>query len=342
MDRIVILLLISFFSFYCSSSIKKVPLSNCVKISSIPGPEDLALDKKNQILYISSHDRRQETNGKLFKINLSSPNSSLEEIQTNYPEDFKPHGISLTNIGGIDYLYVISHPKKSDKEHSIEVFKIENETVSHQQSLVDETLVSPNDLFATTDGKIFVSNDRAGSMLGGIMDLLLGLKRSKISYYNGKSWKMLDKGVVGYGNGILVRKEGDDTILYRAGFADKIIYRYKWIEENLELTLLNKIEVGSGPDNLEESDDGSIYVPGHPSTSKFFSHLRNKENHSPSEIYQIGPKGEVSLIYADNGEELSAASTAIVYKDKIFIGQVFDDFILKCDRNSPKATPVDH
>jgi len=322
-----------FFFFQCSS-VSNIPLNQCKKISGMPGNEDLSIDLSTGVLYVSSHERRiKDMNGKLFQIPLNTDGKIPEEIKTNYPPNFKPHGMSLTTVNGKLLLYVISHPDTKEVQHTIEVFAKETEGWKHIQTLTNETLVSPNDLYAMPDGKIFVSNDRGGSLFMAFLELLFNLKRSKITYYDGTNWQLLDKEVA-YGNGILVTKEGSDHYLYRAGFLENAIYKYKlsYTDNKPILEEVAKIKIDSGPDNIEQTEDGTMYVTGHPSISKFLSHFRNKENIAPGEVYNFTKDGDIKKVYANTGEEISAPSVALIYKDKIYIGQVFDDFILYCDK----------
>jgi hypothetical protein len=46
-------------------------------------------------------------------------------------------------------------------------------------------------------------------------------------------------------------------------------------------------------------------------------------------IYAINPYTKSKrVIYYNKGEEISAASTAIIYRDKLYICQIFDNFVL--------------
>lgn len=60
--------------------------ADCKKIEGLPGPEDLAIDREEKILYISSHERRiKNQTGKIFKIDLKNPSATPEEILVKYP-----------------------------------------------------------------------------------------------------------------------------------------------------------------------------------------------------------------------------------------------------------------
>lgn len=329
------LFLLGLFTIHCFSHVDRKGPTNCEKISGTPGPEDLAIDRETGILYISSHERREKNKtGFLYTLDVKKEAKIPVKIETNYPDKFAPHGIFLATVLGVKKLYVLSHPKLiGGNEHTIEIFKIEKDKFIHEATLKNELLLSPNDLFVTQDGKIFVSNDvPAGVGLGQIVHVLLRLNSSPISYYNGKDWSLLSEKTA-FGNGILIKKENGKDYLYRSSHVYESVLKYELSYPNTgapDLKLVKKIELGSGPDNLEEEESGNILVAGHKSNMRFMAHAGNKEKTSPTQIFRIFAEGTTKEIYANDGDEISAASTGLSYKNKLFISQVFEPFILSC------------
>jgi hypothetical protein len=71
-------------------------------------------------------------------------------------------------------------------------------------------------------------------------------------------------------------------------------------------------------------------IAGHTNIFKFVTHAKNKETISPFVIYKTNLKTQASeIIFEDNGTLLSGGSTAIIYKNNLYIAQVFENFILK-------------
>ncbi len=329
------------FLFQCSSDLKDIPLKNCVSYSGMPGPEDLVLDRGAGILYVSSHERRiKEQDGKLFYLDLNSPNSKPSILETNYPKNFRPHGMSLLNRDGKYRLYVISHIAEY-KEHSVEVFERTeapkgNSKIgkwTHIQTIKDPTITSPNDLFVVSENEIFVSNDHGpGGYLKYLFQDMFGIKGAEIAYFDGKSWSSIGN-PISLGNGIIfVKRQEGEEYLYRSSIGDKSVLKFPVtrIDGRVRLGEPKSIVLGSGPDNLEIDEKGIIFVATHPSIMKFLSHVRNKENHSPTKVIKILPDDSFQEIYSNSGEQISAGSTALTYKEKIYIAQVFEDFILQC------------
>ncbi len=332
MKKILLLVLILLFN--CYANVKPNPIPGCKRIMGMPGPEDMAIDRETGILYVSSHERRGKlVDGKLFQLNLNATDEPLASlIETNYPEKFHPHGISLVKLKGKSLLYVISHSNLEDPTHTIEVFQIEKGKLTHIETIRNETLISPNDLQVIPDGRIFVSNDRGeGSMFRSVIDGLFGIKRSRISYFDGKKWKLFENPVT-FGNGILYRKIMDKEYLYRAATTPEKIYKYEMIQNGGE-TELKEVKVFSydaGPDNLEEDEEGNIYFAAHKSIFRFLKHKDDPNYPSPSQIFVMDKNENTKEIYANDGTEIPSSSTGLKYKNKLYISQVFNPFILVC------------
>ena len=57
--------------------------------------------------------------------------------------------------------------------------------------------------------------------------------------------------------------------------------------------------------------------------------MKNKEKISPSIVYEMDLDSNTkTILFEDNGDIISAASGAIRYKNKLYIAQVFENFIL--------------
>jgi len=306
----------------------------------MPGPEDFAYIESENILVVSSHDRRNsESDGKLFWIDLTLPpeEQAGNPIDIEYPEGFKPHGVSYipTNSGG--KLYVISHPNPDEGLHTVEVFdmtgKGNRREWSHVETLQSELYTSPNDLVALPDGTVFVSNDsgKGGNTIKKIK-ALFKIKNGDIIYYDGAEY--IDFGnPESYGNGITYFKDDGAEYLYRAALMDKSVKKYEIVRTDgkiTELKYLSKVELGTMPDNLEIEPDGTIYVACHFDSFTFLKHAKDGANISPTQVFRITPDGKITELYANRGQEISAGSVGRVIDGRLYIGQVFEEFLLSC------------
>ncbi|MBN1574631.1 MAG: SMP-30/gluconolactonase/LRE family protein [Deltaproteobacteria bacterium] len=325
----------------CAKNIEtEIPIDNCIRITGMPGPEDFAYIASENILVVSSDDRRNhEKDGKLFWIDLALPPEEQvgNPIDIEYPDSFKPHGVSYitTDTGG--RLFVISHPNPAEGLHTVEVFDMtgsgNNREWKHVETLKSELYTSPNDLVALPDGTLFVSNDsgKGGNTIKKIK-ALFKIKNGDIIYYDGAEY--IDFGnPESYGNGINYFKADGAEYLYRAALMDKSVKKYEIIRTEGKITglkYLSKVDLGTMPDNLEIEPDGTIYAACHFNSFIFLKHAKDGANISPTQILVVSPAGEVKEIYANKGQEISAGSVGRVINGRLYIGQVFEGFLLSC------------
>ncbi|ABZ95677.1 Arylesterase [Leptospira biflexa serovar Patoc strain 'Patoc 1 (Ames)'] len=324
----------------CGGQIQEKPIVGCERISGTPGPEDFDLIRETATIIVSSHERRNGLKdiGALFEISFANPNQKLEakKIESNYPKNFRPHGISYAKINGVDTLAVISHTLDDDTPHTLEIFeRTKVGKWTHTKTLSDPSLTSPNDIFMNESGEIFTSNDNGTSnAFRKYWDMIIRSGRADISYYNGNTFQNLGVPVM-LGNGIYIRKNGKQELLYRSVFSEKAIRVYEVNRENGKISLkyLESIAIGAGPDNILEDESGMLWLAAHDSTYKFIRHVMNRTNLAPTRVFKINPNTkEVIEVYANEGGEISAGSTGLAYKDKLLISQVFEDFLLVCPR----------
>ncbi|MDF3820744.1 arylesterase [Leptospira sp. 96542] len=325
---------------HCGGQIQEKPIAGCERISGTPGPEDLDLIRETSTVIVSSHERRNGLKdlGALFEVSLLDTKGKLEakKIETNYPENFRPHGISYAKVKGVDTLAVISHTLQDENPHTIEMFE-RNKSGKwvHTKTLNDPSLTSPNDIFMNESGEIFASNDNGtNNTFRKYFDMIIRSGRADITYYDGNSFQPLGVPVM-LGNGIYIRKKGNKEILYRSVFAEQAIRLYEVDRSagKLNLKYLESIDIGAGPDNILEDENGMLWLVAHDSTYKFIRHSMNRNNLAPTRVFKINPENkEITEVYANEGAEISAGSTGLVFKDKLLISQVFEDFLLVCPR----------
>ncbi|UID83766.1 arylesterase [Leptospira interrogans] len=308
--------------------------ADCKKIEGLPGPEDLAIDREEKILYISSHERRiKNQTGKIFKIDLKNPSATPEEILVKYPSEFRPHGISLLKTKNTYRLYVISHPEFF-KIHTIEIFERKGKEWFHVGTLTDPLLTNPNDLSVVSENEIYLSNDHGkGNILRYLWDDLFQIKRSEISYYDGKTWSNLGN-PLSFGNGILYTKDSQgNEFLYRSGYMDQSVFQFQ-IRREQGKPILGKpkrILINFGPDNLEIDSKGRIFAVTHGSGYQFLRHIGNPEYLSPTIVFRISSDGTFQEVFANSGDLISAGSTTIPFEGRLYIAQVFNPYILNCE-----------
>ena len=88
-----------------------------------------------------------------------------------------------------------------------------------------------------------------------------------------------------------------------------------------------------GADNISVCGEHLI-IAYHPKPFKFLLHSLLGMN-SPSAVMQYNLKdGVYQRIYYDSGRTISGSSTALIYKDSLYISQVFGNYLMKVDWRS--------
>ncbi|MDO9265338.1 MAG: hypothetical protein Q7U02_15315 [Desulfosalsimonadaceae bacterium] len=303
----------------------------CHKIKIAPGPEDFVLDLRHGAprILVSSHDRRNpETSGGIFYLNLDTE-ATGEMKRVGEPATltaFKPHGMDIRQSGEEVLLYVILHDpagRMKSHENAIVVYLVEGSCLHFRYLLEDAAhLWSPNDLSVLPGGEIYVTNDRRNDL-----DMYFKRESSEIVYYQPetRTWSTVaDK--LAFANGIYAETDrvfvtetlGEGFLMFprlpdgRLGPKD-IIARMK------------------GGDNIMKYGDYFL-TTAHYDDLAFMKHKKNPENQSPSVVFRVRPEFySKEAMYVNNGEMISAASTAMVFNNKIYISQVFDPYIVVCD-----------
>lgn len=297
-----------------------------------PGPEDLVLDTANSFprLLVSCAERRKKKHyGEIFEVNLNEYTSRvLPRVGTPDTINFRPHGIDIQWHEGKQYLYAISHEKREKTTvHVIVKYLVEKDKLVYQDAYSNpEYTISPNDLAVAPNGEIYFSND--ASKHGSLMQAALKMKTSSIGYYNPttKKWALYDKGGMSYANGVAVR--GDKV--YVSSVQSNRIFQYDRASDGSLSNRKDLCEI-PGLDNLTFNGN-NLVTTSHPKTVKFVKHAKKTAKPSPSVIYQVNlDKPEPKIIYEDDGTQISAASTGLVYKGKLYIAQVFDSFVLEVE-----------
>mmetsp|Transcript_8880 Transcript_8880/g.15097 ORF Transcript_8880/g.15097 Transcript_8880/m.15097 type:complete len:467 (+) Transcript_8880:77-1477(+) len=200
---------------------------NCTKVGAgyLHGPEDMALDVVNNILWISSYDRRlNPDNGILHPIDIIT-NKDVP-ISATFPPNFRPHGVAIAQGcepaqdhqqppgSTVTRLFAISHPvgialapkegttvRNRDLPHTIEVFdffysptNVSAAILKHVMTSKHRYLNSPNDLIALSCIEVVVSNDLPkGDILNVLSDLIQKSRGATMVHHNIKvnSWAQL-------------------------------------------------------------------------------------------------------------------------------------------------------
>jgi len=273
------------------------------KIETAFGAEDVELDSSCTAprLLISCDERRElETQGSIWSYDFETQKAQPLQIDFRYyKSDFHPHGISSYR----DVLFVVNHVSK--KQSEILRFSISTDGLKLDTVYKHKAINFPNDLFAVTENEFYATNYH---YLNGAL-----------TYFKNNTFTKIDKGMK-LPNGVI--KVGNKIIVSTTLSNNIISYD---LNNNYKKEKIFKIK---GGDNFSFSNE-KLYVSSHPKTGKFFKHYKDSEKTSPSVIYELDLKTkEKKVIYSNTTGQINAASGGLFYKNKLYISQVFENFVL--------------
>jgi len=307
----------------------------CISIKGIVGAEDITI-LSNGVAIISSDDRRQTLAGKpvqgaIFSYDLTADSPFLINLTKKLNIDFHPHGISVYEKGNGSFIIaVVNH---SQKGHAIEIFEYGDAGLSHEKTITDPLLISPNDLVFINETQMYITNDHGNSSeWGKTIEEYLQLTRSNVVFYDGNEFTIAIK-KLGYANGINVSKDGN--ILYVAETVGKKISEYAINNKSKELTFIKSTDFNSGVDNIELDKEGNLWIGSHPKLLTFTRHAKNSEILSPSQVFKVssGVETIIEEVYLNTGAELSGSSVSAIWEKHLLIGPVIEDHFLHCIYN---------
>ena len=306
----------------------------CRDFGGVPGTEDITIDPRTGLAFISSDDRRAAAEGRavqgaIYGFDIRAANSRPVRLTGVLPFDFHPHGISLYRGGGEARLFVVNH--RSDGPY-IEIFAFRRARLVHLESIRDSSMHSPNDVAAVGMRSFYVTNDHGNTSPAGKMaEEYLQLKRAYVLYYDGSAFRIVARGL-GYANGIALSQDGGTV--YVASTVGRNVSVYERDVKTGTLSAARVIDTAFGSDNIEIDADGALWVAGHPKMLTFLRHAADAAVSSPSKVICIeigaGGKAVIREVFMDDGTKISAASVAAPFPGGFLVGAVFDERFLAC------------
>jgi arylesterase/paraoxonase len=336
------------------TEVKPEPLK-CEALAGATGVEDIAIDRKDGLVFLSATDRRAPP-GKpskqdgLYAMSLrdrytvagrSAVRVSAGMIAklSGTPTDFHPHGISLYRApDGSLTLMAVNH-RGTDHKTSVAIFQV---IVSNGDSrfvglneigdIESDKIKHANDVAAVSKEQFYITNDHGSATeLGMTLENYLMLPRADVVYFDGSVFKEVANGLV-FANGIAVSHDGKHVYV-----AESTARRIRSFERDLfsgRLTQEKSFEMNSGPDNIDVAENGELWVAAHPKMFALVDYFKDRSKPSPSEIYHLAMKDGIPnsaiRVYADLGHEIGAASVGAAADGKLFIGSIFDPKVLEC------------
>lgn len=315
---VIILLVLS----SCTSLPKQFQTKDEV-ISVGPGPEDMVVDtiSEQPRLLISCNSRRT---GEAYygEINVYYPSSgAVKVLRRNEPADvhFYPHGIDLVQVRD-SLILLVANNDSHNHEQSILRYWVFKDSLLFLNKIVDPLIVSPNAVTGLPDGSILISNDMG--KLGNFWEALFVLKRARIIYWDYNKCSVA-AGRFCYSNGITNR----DGKVYLASTRQDKVWSFDF--SGGKMTNKQVIAKEHGADNLR-FDGNTLLVACHLRFLDFLKHMKDSSHYSPTTVYRIDlSTHQKTLAYFDDGKQISAGATGLIYSNYLYTSGVFDPKIVR-------------
>lgn len=327
-----------------------------------PGPEDMVLDSTSsspRLLISCSQRRTDKKHPELYPAfaEIMEYRFDGQEAKTlprtGEPAGFvfDPHGIDIITVKNETYLYVVNH-RDDINQHYIVQYVVQADKLVFKQQFTSAFMVSPNDCVAAPYGRVYVTND--SGKRNALGEKLFKKKRANVVMFDSLGNCSVVAEKLAYANGLYVDKDtvytpgfdiGPDTEintkkmhydvvygLYVSTVQQKALFRYKANADGT-LNVDTNIAPYFGYDNITRYGDELIVV-AHPKPLKFLAHMKNAKKPSPGITYAIKNRTKeptTRVLFADDGKRISCNSTGLIYKNRLYICQVFEPFILEVD-----------
>lgn len=324
-----LLLLLPFAAAALPASDPRLDAEACARIETGPGPHSLLPLPGSERLLISSHDRRDfekpgdiyayDTAGKLMrKLPRSGEPAGLV---------VRPHHMDVSTQNGELLLYLISHDEDhpNGTKHSILIYRIEPNRLVFRKRLSDPLLSSPNHISVAPDGDLYVSNDRRDG--SSVLELALRRKQANLVHYReGKPWRIVADNL-SFPNGV---KAEDERVFAVMTFGNAMLSWPRY--EDGRLGPPRQIVTLPYMDGLNPGPEPNTWLTvSHGPLLDFLRHKRSAGHRSPGTVFLVNVDSKrYTPFFADDGRRISAMSNAVLAGRALYIGQSFDNFILRC------------
>lgn len=308
----------------------------CTLVKGPIGPEDLTIDRRSNVAYISASDRRaffagNPVPGAIYAYDLNQPGAKPINLTPKAGVSFQPHGISLwSDPDGQDVLFVVNHPPQgsASRQHTVEIYDLDNGRLFHRATLSDPLLVMPNDIVAVGLDRFYVTNTHYYPPgFRQTIETYLQRPGAQLIYYDQGGFRVAVPDLV-FPNGVNVSPDGRS--LYLAMVTPRSVRVYARDPVAEKLTFQREIPIDTGPDNIEVDTDGTLWIGAHPKLLDVAAHQRDASELAPSQVVRVTPQGTVDEIYLSDGDPIAAASVAAVSGSRLLIGQILGDGFLDC------------
>ena len=328
------------------TTVKNLRSNACQVYGGILAPEDIAIDRDTRIAYISSLDRRlvnspnsggSSQRGTIRALNLSTykPGAKINyiDLTPEMPKRFHPLGLSLnTAPDGTKRLLVINQANANSQ--SVEIFRVTSDGLTYEKSVdLGSDVTFANDVLAVGPNQFYVTDSSFTSPISWLVNFVFQRKSSKVLYFNGENLDTVASDFV-MANGISMSKNCEE--LYVLDTSARALRFFKRNTTNGVVVDNGVLFIGTGVDNIDVAEDGSLWMAAHPRLMDFAMYSAGIRATSSSQVIRAvkdkAGGGEVRTTYLDLGENISGSSAAVAIGNTFLIGSAMDNKLAICTR----------
>jgi arylesterase/paraoxonase len=322
----------------------------CRVIETAASAEDVRIDPTTGVAYLTYYDvLRPQPGGKresgtVMLADLNAVEPRVRAALNSAPPEFYPAALSLfTPPSGPKRMFVVSW--SSPGQHSIEIFE-QSATGAFNpvESIKDPLLWSPSGVLAVGPRQFYVTNDHGYREKDAVTverrrEAKLRTNRGTILYYDGTRMRIvasrLDRA-----SSLALSPDGRTVYVSESDARQVDVF-----DRDLatgELTKREELKVDGVPHNLTTDEKGNVWVAAHPRALQFMRTVRDPADRSPTQVLKITPGAkeghEITAVYVNEGEQISAGSVASARGNQLVIGSVADHRLLVCTQGKPLIT----
>ena len=320
----------------------------CQALPGIVGAEDITIDQRTGLAYLSSADRRAVLNGalpsapdgtvgKIYRMDVRATPPIVWDVTPEglSEKGFYPHGISLfTRRDGSTRLFVINHHAHRDRaglrwaassgDETVELFDIAASDSGPdllrqtEPSIRGAGLISPNDLTAVGERQFYVTNEHGvGPGINRTIRDLIGANNGDVQYFDGSRFQQVL--TLPWANGIQADLAAHR--LYVASAARGTITTLAWTNAHPASPLpdVRPLPTGTGVDNIElmPGHTGELLVAAHPAPLRLIAFAYQIAASAPTQILTVTREGVTEILRVEGNEtaadQIAAASVAAAW-----------------------------
>lgn len=307
--------------------INEIAPTNCEQIKGMQGPEDI-IKVDNYIITSGSNlkdNSEKWKQGGLYSYNILT--KEVKNLTTTVNIKLNIHGItSRKNTDGSWTIFAINHAPDKDE---VLVFKFINNHITLKETITSDIIYQLNDIVLVGDNRFIVTQDHY--FKNKYMKLIENFARlglSKMLYYDGKKFTPLGPGFT-FANGITLIAPNKIAV---ASMLNKSIIVFD-VTTTASIKKEYTIDLDFFPDNLSYAKDtNDLIISGHYKILTLKKHSENPHKVvSPSKVisYNLESKNKSTLVSSER-PAYSGVSVAIRDKGHLFIGYIYQDYIMDC------------